>query len=210
MNLKQILDAADYRMAGGEPYQWNCYGDYSHYLDIADVDGNVVANAIYDCLTQEIYEAVVSYYGDTDLQSVCYRWTASPEYVRRRQDEAKSRNVDDTVAWDEIKYTDLETEEDFLEKLTAILNHEDFDRRVQVPLDLSNDELLTLFKQAHERDMTFNDYMAEVLEQALRTIKDQEKQQQQQDSSKWPFGWPETTTKPVGRKRDSKGRFVKS
>jgi hypothetical protein len=37
------------------------------------------------------------------------------------------------------------------------------DNRVEIPLDLTDAELLMLFKQAHKLDMTFNDFIEDVL-----------------------------------------------
>lgn len=161
MNLKQLLEAADYRVAGGDQYLWHCYGEHAHFMDISDIDGEIVAHIVYDTHTQEIYECTVTYKSEEHV--LCYRWTASAELARKRQDEARDRGIDDTIAWDDVKYADLETEEDLLEKLAAIVDHEEFDRRIQVPLDLDKEELFALFKMAHERDMTFNDFIADLL-----------------------------------------------
>ena len=37
------------------------------------------------------------------------------------------------------------------------------DNRVEIPLDLSDQELLVLFKLAHEQDLTFNQFVEKVL-----------------------------------------------
>lgn len=44
------------------------------------------------------------------------------------------------------------------------------DNRVEVPLDFSDAELLVLFKLAHERDVTFNDFVEIVLTEYLEQI----------------------------------------
>jgi len=41
------------------------------------------------------------------------------------------------------------------------------DNRVEVPLDLPDSELLVLFKLAHEKDMTFNNFVEQVLQDYL-------------------------------------------
>ena len=40
--------------------------------------------------------------------------------------------------------------------------------RVEIPLDFSDEELLVLFKQAHEADMTFNDFVEHALVEFLK------------------------------------------
>jgi len=44
------------------------------------------------------------------------------------------------------------------------------DNRVEILLDLSDQELLVLFKMAHEKDMTFNDFVEHVLKEYLEQI----------------------------------------
>jgi hypothetical protein len=44
------------------------------------------------------------------------------------------------------------------------------DNRVEILLDLSDTELLVLFKMAHEKDMTFNDFVEHVLREYLEQI----------------------------------------
>ncbi len=44
------------------------------------------------------------------------------------------------------------------------------DNRVEILLDLSDQELLVLFKMAHERDVTFNDFVEIVLTEYLERI----------------------------------------
>jgi hypothetical protein len=44
------------------------------------------------------------------------------------------------------------------------------DNRVEIPLDFSDAELLVLFKQAHECDMTFNDFVEKALKDYLEQL----------------------------------------
>ena len=82
--------------------------------------------------------------------------------------EAKRRTVDPDQAWDDVKWIDLETEEDFLQKASAIFNGLDFDTRIIVPIDLPSDELFKLMQLAHERDITLNQMVTEMLEEVIR------------------------------------------
>ena len=48
------------------------------------------------------------------------------------------------------------------------------DNRVEIPLDFSDEELLILFKQAHEADLTFNQFVEKALtEYRERMTKDE-------------------------------------
>ena len=44
------------------------------------------------------------------------------------------------------------------------------DNRVEILLDLSDAELLVLFKMAHEKDMTFNNFVEQVLQDFLEQL----------------------------------------
>ena len=44
------------------------------------------------------------------------------------------------------------------------------DNRTEVALDLTDAELLVLFKMAHERDMTFNNFVEQVLRDFLEQL----------------------------------------
>ena len=54
-----------------------------------------------------------------------------------------------------------------LEKAAAIVNGEDYDTRVQVPLDLPDSLLNKLFRLAHEQDVTLNEYIETILKTEL-------------------------------------------
>ena len=169
MYLSDLNEAFDHRISGGDEYLWHCYpnGRFLEYKsDYAWV------SAIFNTETQEVYEVTVSIDTSTWEPDVRpYRWL-NPEFKDAHDAEAKERNIDPSVAWDDVKWVDLETPEDFFEKASAIFNGDDsFDTRVQIGLDLSNDDLLKVALMAHERDITFNQ-MVEVM---LRSVMDEHK-----------------------------------
>jgi predicted HicB family RNase H-like nuclease len=99
-----------------------------------------------------------------------YRWT-NPLFKDAYLNEAKERNIDPDQAWDDVKWVELEVAEDFLEKAQAMFNGDEWDSRIQVPLDLDNDLLLQLAMEAHKRDITLNKMVEIVLQQAIDTHK---------------------------------------
>lgn len=88
----------------------------------------------------------------------------------------------DKQAWDDVNFTDLESDDDFIQKAQSIIAGEEYDTRVSVPLDLDKDELYELMALAHERDMTLN----ELVEEALRNFIDE--YENDPDSFKARFG----------------------
>jgi hypothetical protein len=71
-------------------------------------------------------------------------------------------------AWDDVNYIDLDVDDDFIQKALAIRAGEDYDTRVSVPVDFTDEELLTYMKIAHERDVTFNQLIEDALRAAIK------------------------------------------
>jgi hypothetical protein len=122
---------------------------------------------IFSTANQEVYEAEVSVKRDAWSEDMRpYRWL-NPDSKDFMIAEAEQRNIDWQQAWDDVKWIDLDVEEDFFEKCIAIFNGQGFDKRVQVPIDLDNDTLLKLFTEAHKRDITLNQLITEILQKMI-------------------------------------------
>jgi hypothetical protein len=118
---------------------------------------------IFDTKTQEVYEIQAHDY----VHNRAYRLINS-DYAKKNKKEAKKRNVSRKEAWDDVDYVDLETDEDFLEKAQAIVNGTDYDTRVQVPLELDDDTMFQMMRMAHERDLTLNEFVEDLLREFLK------------------------------------------
>ncbi len=163
ITLKEWMEVTGFRVTEGSDYLWNCYGSNAYRMDSwnGEQDG-YTASIVFDTRTQEVYE--VSAY---DYQrNRAYR-LINPDYIERHRNEAADQGVNFDEAWDDVNYTDLETDEDMLEKIRGIFSGEDYDTRVQVPVDFSDEELLCYMKLAHERDITFNQLVEEALTAAI-------------------------------------------
>lgn len=177
ITLKDFMEAVDYRITEGSNYQWQCFGSNAYCLDSwnGDLEGHTVS-IIFDTKDQTVYQAMAYDYA----RKRAYRMT-NPDFKEDFDAECQDRDILD-IAWEDdegnpIKYIDLEVEDDFLEKVHSIVNEEDYDTRVQVPVDFSDDELFRYMKMAHERDMTFNEFV----EMALRAAIDEIKMREQLD-----------------------------
>ncbi len=162
ITLKQWMETVDYRITEGSQFCWNCFGDNAYTLD--SWDGNqdgATLTITFDTQTQEVYEVQAHDYRNERS----YRMI-NPDYAKVFDDEMKRRNIDD-FAWDEVKFTDLETDEDWLEKARAIFLGKEYDDRITIPLDIPDGELLKIMLAAHERDMTFNQFVEEALKHAI-------------------------------------------
>ena len=168
MMLKEYLEAINYRITGGSEFQWKCFGDNARYLDCDDSShssGTYSVNAIFDCQTQMVYSIEAWDY----VNDRTYRWI-DPNYVHAYKKACKKHDVDFKSAMDNNKYIDLDVEKDILSKAGAIVAGEDYDTRVQIEVDIPDEDLLQYMKLAHERDMTFNQLVEEALRHAIDEI----------------------------------------
>lgn len=164
MNLKQINQAFDHKITSGSEYTWNCYPN-ARFLEYESDYAHV--SCIYSTTTQEVYEVEIDIKRDKWYEDASpYRWL-NPNTKDDMIAEAKKRKVKYRKAWDNVKYIDLDLESDFLEKGVAIFNGQEFDKRVQMEIDLDDDTLLKLATAAHERDITINKYIELILQDLI-------------------------------------------
>ncbi len=200
ITLKQFMETVDYRITEGSDYQWQCFGDNAYCLDSwnGEQDGHTIS-IIFDTRDQTVYQ-VMAY--DYNL-SRAYRMT-NPDFKESFDVECENRDVLD-MAWEDdtgepVKYVDLEVEEDFLEKARSIIAGEDYDTRVQVPIEFSDEELLTYMKMAHDLDITFN----QLVEEALRAAIDDTKMRSEYDFSKGEQGPVLESIEKIKKKKKGK------
>jgi len=163
ISLKQWMETVTYRVTEGDTYGWKCYGPDAHMLDSwnGEPDGHSFT-IVFDTKTQVVYEVQAHDY----VNQRAYR-LINPDYAKANKKEAKQRGVSRKEAWDDVDYVDLETDADWLAKAQAIFAGEDYDRRVDVPLDLDDDLIFEMMRQAHERDITLNQYVELILKKVI-------------------------------------------
>ena len=164
MKLSEVNQALDHKITSGSEYQWNCYPD-GRYLDYESDYAHV--SVIYSTVDQTIYQAEISVKREAwDEDKKPYRWL-NPDYKDALYKESKKRKIDPDIAWDDVKWIDLEMEEDFLEKATAIFNGEEYDTRVKIEFDLDDSSILKLATEAHKRDITLNKMIEIILQEVI-------------------------------------------
>ncbi len=168
ITLKEWMEVVDYRITEGSDFTWPCFGDSPYTLSAwnGDHDGYSF-NITFDTQTQEVYVVEACDYKNNRAYRII-----NPDWVKSYNDHADRENPEyKNVAWDDVDYIDLETNDDWLEKARAIANGEDYDTRVSIPVDFTDDELLKYMTMAHERDMTFNQFIEEALRHAIDEYK---------------------------------------
>ena len=163
ITLKEWMEIVDYRITEGSDYCWHCYGNDVHMLDSwnGEQDGHSFT-VIFDTKTQVVYEVQAHDY----VHNRAYRMI-NPDFQKKNKKEAKKRDIDKNNAWDDVNYVDIEVDDDFFQKCLSIKAGEDYDTRVSIPMDFSDEELLTYMKLAHEQDITFNQLVERALREAI-------------------------------------------
>ena len=164
--MKEWMEIVGYQITEGGNYGWQCYGHDAYMLDSwnGNQDGHSFT-IIFDTKTQEVYEVQAHDY----LHQRAYRMI-NDDFKKKHRKESKHKNVLEKEAWENVDYVDLEVVDDFIQKCLAIRASEDYDTRVIVPVDIPNEELFKYMKMAHERDVTFNQFVEEALRHALAEV----------------------------------------
>ncbi len=166
ITLKEWMEIVNYRITEGSNYCWQCYGPNAYMLDSWNGDQNGHSfTIIFDTQDQTVYEVQAHDY----VHDRAYRMI-NEEFEKKMRKEAKRRDVSKKEAWEDVDYVDLEVDDDFIQKCLSIREGEDYDTRVEVPVDFSDEDLLKYMKMAHERDMTFNEFVEEALRHALAEV----------------------------------------
>jgi hypothetical protein len=205
ITLKEFMEIVDYRITEGSDFCWECYGSNAYCLDSwnGEQDGHSLT-IIFDTKTQEVYEVQAHDY----RRNRAYRLT-NPDYLSDRDSESRERGVNKKEAWDDLEYVDLDVDDDFIQKALSIVADEDYDTRVSVPVDFTDEELLTYMKMAHDRDMTFNAFVEEALRHAIEECRN-DPEGMKAKAEQWksvhmtntdnPIDFPVTKKKKKGKK----------
>jgi hypothetical protein len=163
ITMKEWMELVGYRITEGSDYMWQCYGSNAYALDSwnGEQDGHSFT-VIFDTKDQTVYEVQAHDY----VHNRAYR-VINPDFQKKNRKEAKKRDIDKDNAWDDVDYVDLDVDDDFIQKCLAIRAGEDYDTRVSVPMEFSDQELLTYMKLAHEQDITFNQLVERALREAI-------------------------------------------
>jgi hypothetical protein len=160
LTLPEFFELIEHRITGGSEFQWQCYGNQAQVIDS---DGaNHSFSVVFDRDDQEVYEVTVCDYAN----SRAYRMI-DPDFKSGHDNEAAARDVPANQAWDDIRYVDLDVTDDFIQKSQAIRDGKPYNTRVQLDLDLDDDLLFGLMKLAHQRDITLNHLIEQILREAI-------------------------------------------
>lgn len=170
ITMQEFMEVIDYRITEGSDFTWNCFGEDARPYTLSawnqEHDGWSF-NITFDTGTQDVYMVEACDY----KHNRAYR-LINPTYVQNYREYAKDELAEYIdQAWDCVNYVDLEEVDDWIQKALAIKAGEDYDTRVSVPLEFEESELFQLMKMAHEKDVTLNQLVEEILWDKINEIK---------------------------------------
>lgn len=191
MNLQQVFEAGKFLISDGSTYGWSCFGPNACLVDFSSSPKMLtnVASVTFDRVNQTVYNVEVFFVtSDSESKDTAFRWI-NPEYIRAYRNESYGRGVPFKSSYDGIEFIDKDNETEILEILKLAMSYPDAEscgdelktyiNTCLIEIDLNKDQLLELMVKAHERDITFNQYMGEVLqlavENAEKIIKENDK-----------------------------------
>lgn len=156
ITLKEWMEVANYRVTeGGDYFAYG--GAYALTSWNGDQDGYSL-EIVFSPRTQEVYE----------VQACDYKHQRAYRLVHGDYRDEKL----DHEAWDDVQWVDLESDDDWIQKALAIVAGEDYDTRVNIPVEFTDEELLKYMRLAHERDITFNQLVEEALREAIKNYEE--------------------------------------
>lgn len=163
--MKQYMEICNYKITEGDAFGWPCFGSNAYNLSTwnGDHDGHSLS-IVFDTETQVVYMVEAHDYKG----NVSYR-LINPDYQAKYKKYVKTHEIDDE-AYDGVPFIDLEIDEDYIQKATAIVNGMHYDRRIQVPLNLNDEEIFKLMKLAHDRDVTLNELIENILNDLIESF----------------------------------------
>ena len=166
MNFARFCELTRHKLTEVSHFIWPCFGENAHNFSYwnEDHDGfSISAIVRLDHMTVEVLE-VCDYAGNR-----AYRWFNPYTGARDAYMKSAVANSDTpkNQAWDDVDFVDLEVLEDFIAKAEAIRDGRDYDQRVTVPVDISDEDFAHIAKLAHDRDITFNQMVEHILREEI-------------------------------------------
>lgn len=155
ITVKQWMEVCNYKITEGGEY----YPGSARIYSLDSWNGEQSGHSLFigfDTKTQDVYIVEVHDYKNERS----YR-LINPKF--------KQHFADKESAYDGVDFIDLEVDEDFIEKATAIVMGKPYDETIMIQVEFTDQELLTYMKMAHESKMTFNDFVNKALREFIDT-----------------------------------------
>jgi len=171
MNIEQFFAVIKYKIDEGSKFEWNCFGPNARFVthDCLYNDDLVTISAIFDTETHNVYR--MELHDGSSGRS--YLWE-DKDFREVYIEECHSRGIIPEIAYADdsgpVEYISLEVENDILSKASNIVDGKPYDTRIQIEVDIDDDLMLSAMRMAHELDITFNQFVEQILSGYIDTL----------------------------------------
>lgn len=118
-SINRFFYIINYKIKEGWKFQWKSYGPDAWCLTNVSDDSwaKYEVQVTFDTKTLLVYEVTCHEYDS----EVSYRWI-HPDYVEKGNQEAKEKDVDNSIAYDDVKFTDVSSFEEWESKARDIID----------------------------------------------------------------------------------------
>ena len=164
---RDLLELIDNKITGVDRFTWNCFGSFAWCYDSwPGRDSPYCLSAVVDIVDQTVYSVEIH-----DLvRNRAYRMT-HPDYVDAYVQEHKKHGIN-TNNSEDVAVIELDVVDDLKEKITAIVNNQEYDTRVMMEVNIPDQDLYTYMKLAHKLDITLNELMHMAITRVIEAHKD--------------------------------------
>lgn len=149
--LHNFLNVIGYEIHDKFLVEKSVFGDVVCEITYSNEDCHLTCQ--FDVITQEVFDITAEDF----LGKRYYRWTAE-EFKETKQEKS---------AWTGAEFYELELAEDILNKAEAIVDGRDYDTRVIVPFDITDEQFAEYALAAHKLDVTFNKFVEMAIRAAI-------------------------------------------
>ena len=158
--LNEIIRATNYSNIKPDKYCWDSFGKFANltYIEVENASEEILS-FIYDYRTQEVFLIHLS----TD-DTTHYQWV-SKNHFEKYNEECIKRGYDVNKVYDDsdIVYINVDDETQILQQISSIFENITANNLSNLDFVLDDDLILPLAKMAHERDITLNQLITEII-----------------------------------------------
>lgn len=172
--IDEIFALFQYRIHSGNELKLKCYEEPVRYVRFSDSDDSTreTGSVVFGVESGIVYE--INYSGG----NIPYRWL-HPKYRDAYFEEDRSKGFDPLIAYDNVPYIDVNTltfdDEDVMDFFTEKLYPNDVTDVTDevITIDLDHETLAKLALQAHEKNVTLNSHIVDILREEMENGKRQ-------------------------------------
>ena len=169
MNFARFCELTGHNLTEVARFLWPCYGENAYNFSYwnEDHDGFSINTIVrLDGMIVEVVE-VCDYAANR-----AYRWFNPNTGAREAYIKAAPAHCENyRQAWDDVDFVELDVLDDFIAKAEAIRDGRDYDDRVTMPIDISDEDFVSIARMAHDRDITFNQMVEHILREQIDRVR---------------------------------------